>query len=98
MALYRPLPVLWYNVMPSWLPSEHPPSGARSTDLNARRLGPYAARCCHPAAGVAGATAVPQVRACRGRQGPSCTRQGGVGIAQKLRRVTYAWLQDHLIG
>ena len=25
-------------------------------------------------------------------------RKGGVGTAQKLRRVMYVWLQDHLIG
>src|SRR6266545_5343272 len=45
-----------------------------------------------PLGGVAVATAFPQVRARRGLQGPSCTRQGGVGTAQKRRRMSYVWL------
>src|SRR5207244_13226893 len=84
--------------MPSLLPSEYPPRRGRLTDFNARRLGPYAASGCHPAVGIAVATAFPQVRARKGRQGLSCNRQGDVGTTQHLRRVTYAWVQDHLIG
>ena len=45
--------------MPSLLPSAHPPSRGRYTDCNARRLRPYVTSGCHPAVGIAVATAFP---------------------------------------
>ena len=53
--------------MPSLHPSAHPPRRGRFTDCNARRLRPPATSGCHPAVGIAVATAFPPVRACRGR-------------------------------
>jgi hypothetical protein len=53
--------------MPSLLPSAHPPSRGRYTDCNARRLRPYVTSGCHPAVGIAVATAFPPVRTRRRR-------------------------------
>src|SRR5215510_9332332 len=96
-AFYRPLPVVWPRDAlraperaSSKLWTVYRPQRQTARVLCRKR------RSSHCRGAVA--TAVPHGRARRGLQGPSCKRQGGGGSAQKLRRVTYVWLQDHLIG